>query len=124
MPIISSQVLAMIRRVTETSFSDTCLIERESNAVGTYGEPTHQWEVTAADKPCRLISVGARRGSGIAEAGAAESLEYEYRLIVAQDVTLAVDMRVTIAALVYNVVRIEDALTDEAYHSAILQRRD
>lgn len=71
-----------------------------------------------------MISVGARLGSGIAEAGAAESLKYEYRLIVAQDVALAVDMRVTIAALVYNVVRIEDALTDEAYHSAVLQRRD
>ena len=119
-----SQVSASIRRITATFLTDTCLLEQETNTRGEYGEPTHDWSITAEDVPCRLILVGQRYGSGIAEAAARETMKHEYRLIVARTVKLSTNMRATINGEVFNITRIETALTDEAFHAAVLQRRD
>lgn len=120
----SSQVVAMMQRVAGTFMTDTCLIEREVSTTGEYGEPVHAWEVTASDVPCRLIMLGQRYGGGVAEAGAAETMKREYRLEVATTVSLAVDMRVTIDEVVYDITRIETQLTNEVFQQCVIQGRD
>ncbi len=121
---VQAQTLAMIRRVTGGFLTQTCTIERESATTGAYGEPTHDREIVALDAPCRLIQIGLRTGSAEGDAGGAETLTVEYRLIVGRDVALAADMQVTVESLVYQVVRMETALTDESFHAATLYRRE
>ncbi|MBK9751814.1 MAG: head-tail adaptor protein [Chloroflexi bacterium] len=120
----SSQVVAMMQRVAAGFFTDTCLLEREVSTTGEYGEPVHAWEVTASDVPCRIIMVGQRYGGGVAEAGAAETMKREYRLVVAATVSLAVDMRVTVGGVTYDITRIETQLTDEVFQQCVIQGRD
>ena len=121
--MLSSQVLAMIRNTTALFLSESCTIEREGDAIGVYGDRSSAWVVTASDVDCRLIQIGQRTGSAVSEAAAAETMQDEYQLIVARSVSLDVDYRVTVGGVVYYVVRLEDSLTDEAFHSAIVQRR-
>lgn len=121
---ISSQVRAMIRNTAAAWNTDTCTIERESETRGEFGEPIHAWEVVAVDVPCRVISVGQRYGSGVAEVGAAETMKREYRLSLGLSVELSTDMRVTINDVVYQITRIETQLTDEVFQHAIIQGRD
>lgn len=123
MPALA-QVIAAVRRISATWLTDVCTIERETNTTGEYGEPIHQWEVMAVDEPCRVILLGQRYGSGIAEAGSAETMKREYRLVLGRSVELAVDMRVTVDAVVYDITRIETQLTDEAFQQVIMQGRD
>lgn len=120
---MNAQTLAMLRRVTAGFLTETCTLDREAATRGRYGEPTHDREVIGTDVPCRLILVGQRYGSGVAEAAGAETMRDEYRLIVGRDVALAPDLRVTVNGLTYDVVRIETALTDAAFHAAVLARR-
>jgi hypothetical protein len=51
-------------------------------------------------------------------------MKHEYTLIVARTVELSTNMRATINGEVFNITRVETALTDEAFHAAVLQRRD
>lgn len=120
----SSQVVAMMQRVAGTFLTHTCLLEREVSTRGEFGEPIHAWEVTASDVPCRLIMLGQRYGGGVAEAGAAETMKREYRLVVGATVELAVDMRVTVGGVVYDITRIETQLTDEVFQQCVMQGRD
>lgn len=120
--MVSSAVLGYIRRVVGQFLTTTCTIEREVNATGEYGEPTHAWELVAAAVPCRLLMI-KRDASGVQVAGEQETMREEYTLIVARGVTLEVDYRVTVDGETYDVVRLETALTDEAYHKAIVARR-
>lgn len=120
----SSQVVAMIKRVAGTFYGDTCTLEREANTTGQYGEPIHAWEVTATDVPCRVIMLGQRYGGGVAEAGSAETMKREYRLVVGATVELAVDMRVTVGGVMYHITRIETQLTDEVFQQCVMQGRD
>src|SRR5690242_7804430 len=121
--MISSQLTAYIRRIAGTFLTDTCLIERESETTGEYGEPVHAWEVTATGVTCRLIKAGQFNTPGGETPGAQETLQDLYRLVVAQTVTLDVDYRVTVNDAVYQVVRLESELTDEGFHAALVSRQ-
>lgn len=114
----------MYRREVANYLNQRARIERETAARGVYGEPVHGWEIVDENVPCRLIRLGRRNESGIEEAGSAETMRAEYRMIVGHEVTLAADMRVTIDGLTYGVVRIETELADEAFHACIVNRRD
>lgn len=124
MAAVSPQIVAMIRRETANFLTQRAQFQRETTARGEYGEPLHTWEVVASNVPCRLIRLGRRNESGIEEAGGAETMKAEYRLSVPTTTPLAADMRVVVDGLTYGVVRIETQLTDEAFHAAIVNRRD
>ena len=76
-----------------------------------------------SNEPCRLIQAG-RWAATSGQTGGAETLLFEYRLIVKADVALAIDQRVTVNGLTYDVVRVEAELTDKAFNSALLHRRE
>lgn len=120
--MVAGQTLAYIKRVVGQFLTDTCTIEREALATGQYGEPTHHWELVASGVPCRLLMI-KRDLSGVQVAGEQETMQDQYSLIVGDGVTLEADYRVTVGGETYDVVRLETALTDEAYHKAIVARR-
>ena len=120
---VSAQTLAYIRRVANAFLTDTCLIERESESVGAYGEPTHAWEVTATDVACRLIQAGQQNVAAAGVTGSQETLPDLYRLVIPRTITLDIDYRVTVNGAVYSVVRLETALTDESSHTALVSRQ-
>lgn len=115
----------MIQRMTEGFLTSTCTIEREEETpIDAYGDRSHEWVTVAEDVACRVIMAGIRTGGAIVERASQEQMRDEVRLIVSRNTALDVDYRVTLAdGTVYDVVRIETLLTDEAFHSAILNRR-
>lgn len=122
--MVSPQIVAMIRRETASFLTQRARVERETAARDALGGPTHAVEIVADNVPCRIIKIGRRNDSAIEEAGSAESLKDEYRLIFGRGVALGTDMRVVIDGLTYGVVRIETQLADEAFHACIINRRD
>lgn len=121
---VPTQIVAMIRRCTARFLTQTCTVERQkATPTDALGDRSHIWEIVAQNVPCRLIMAGQRTGSAVVERAMQEQMRDEYRLIVARTVALDVDMRVTVAGVTFDVVRIDTALTDEAFHSAILNRR-
>ncbi len=121
---MSPQVLAYIRRVTGETMTDTCTIEEASHTPDSMGGTSISWTEVATDAPCRIIQAGDQNRSQAMMAAEQETIRHLYKLIVAYDGELGVDMRVTCGGIVYDVVQVETALTDKAFRSAIIVRRE
>lgn len=120
---VSAAVLAMIRAKAATYLTDTCTVESATNTIDDYGAPVQTWSTVASGAACRIVLAGNRYATEVREAGAAETLRQQYKLSIGRNVPLAADHRVTCGGVVYDVVQVETALTDEVWHSAILVRR-
>jgi hypothetical protein len=120
----SKQFDAMMRRTVKQYLTDVCTIEQEVQTVDRFNAPIHEWELVAENEPCRVISLGQRYGSGVAEVAAAETMKREYRLIIGRELALGTDMRVTVDGVQYGITRIETQLTDGAFQGVIMQGRD
>jgi hypothetical protein len=127
----SSQTLAIVNQNVSVMLTDSCTIERESDAVGGMGEPLHEFEVVASDVACRMIRAGARSTGTNNVEGGREALTDRYRLIIPVGVVtdtngrliIGADCRVTMAdGTVYEVVDVEAALTDAAFVAAVVTR--
>lgn len=101
--------------------TDTCTISRETAGRGAMFEPLHQYAVVAADVPCRVILSNAG-DEGSASEGAAETIVERYRLITPVGTAFEVDDRVTVGGAVYDVVEINDRLTDNAFVEVTMRR--
>jgi hypothetical protein len=123
MPYLSTQQLAVIRRITEKAMKDVCRIERLANAVGTMGQPlTDAWEVVSEDVPCRLItSKGATLPATDVYADRI-TLEDTYTISLPVGTTLAADYRITINTTTWRVASVLDGRTDAADVQAVLLR--
>lgn len=103
---------------------DTCTLEQEVILTGEFGEPTRGWSLVASGVACRLItSGGAKSGNKVQETGAQETLEQEYRLVVAVGTPVGINQRVTVGGNTYFIVRIESGLTDELFRQAVVVKR-
>lgn len=121
--MLSAQTLAMIRRITGDFLTQTCTIEREAPTRGSYGEPTHDWEVQSTGTACRVIKAGQFNTAANELVGSQETLPDTYKLVVARSTTLDVDYRVTVDSEVFYVTRLETDLADEAFHAALISRQ-
>jgi hypothetical protein len=122
--VINSILRTQIRRTVTQYLIERCLIEQEQGGTGELGQETSVWVSVAADLPCRVISATrSTNTSAIDQAGAQETLREDYRLIVPAGSALDVNQRVTVNGAVYQVIRVETALTDEVYRSAVMVRR-
>jgi hypothetical protein len=105
--------------------TDICTISRETGATGTMGEPLHVLEVVASEVACRVIRSSQRLGSSaMAIVGSQEAMVEVYRLICPSGTAFTVDDVVTLASdgSVYQVVNVEDKLTDGAFAGAVMTR--
>lgn len=119
---LSSRTAAVVRRSVNAMLTERCTIERETGGTGLFGEPVHAWEVVAEDVPCRLITVGRRNSGETQVIGSRESVVDAFRLICPHDTAFTVDDRALIDGRRYEVVTVEDDLTDAAYVAAIVVR--
>jgi len=123
MPKISSRTLAIVRRNVGGMLTETCTIQRETGVKGTMGEPLHTWETVQADVACRVIMAGTRNTGDAENVGSRESLVEQYRLITPVTTPFTLNDRVVMSdGRVFQVVAVEDGLTDEAYASCIVTR--
>lgn len=122
--MVSKRTRAIIRRRANTLLTELCSIERETGATGLMGEPLHNWETVERNVPCRIILIGQFSTRSEYDAvGATEALVERWRLICPAGTTFAVDDRVRLAdGRVYQIVDVDDRLTDEAFVSAVMVR--
>jgi hypothetical protein len=103
--------------------TETCTIERETGVKGSMGEPLHTWETVQSGVACRLITAGTRNTGDAEIVGGQESLVERYRLITPVLTPFTLNDRVIMAdGRVFQVVAVEDGLTDEAYASCVVTR--
>lgn len=123
--MVSQRVLNALKVATAKFLTETCTIEQLANARDRYGNKIpNQWETVASGVACRVITTG---GQGInrtssMDVGSQEAMVETYRLIVPAGTSLDVDYRVTVNSVIYQVVSVLVARTDETDRQAILTR--
>lgn len=123
--MVNSRTLKIIQRRVNTFLTETCIIERQTGTRGRMGEPLNdQWETVASDVPCRIINISQTSSSSQSAAvGSTETLIERWRLICPAGTELAVDERATLPdGRVFQIVEIDDRLTDQAFVSAQIVR--
>lgn len=120
----SARTIAIVKKNVNAMLTERCNIERETAMTGLMGEPLHGWETVAADVPCRVIRVGqSSTQSEYESVGATEALVERWRLICPAGTVFAVDNRVKMAdGRVYQIVDVDDRLTDQAFVGAVMVR--
>lgn len=119
-------MLAQIRKVAYSFLTDRCDVMQETTSSrGATGEPIKNWMTVAANVPCRIIKPG-NTGSATAQALPAlqDTLQEVYRVALPVDIPLGVDFRIASGGEEYDVVRIEQSLTDQMTRIAIVSRRN
>lgn len=124
MPRISSRTLAKVRANVNEMLTETCSLQRETGTVGTMGEPLHTWETVQSGIACRVIQAGQMQStSATAVAGSAEAMVERYRLITPVGTPFKTDDRVVMSdGRVFDIVDVEDGLTDDAFAGAVMVR--
>lgn len=124
MPRISSRTLAKVRKNVNEMLTERCTLERETGTVGTMGEPLHTWETVQTGIACRVIQAGqTQSGSTTAVVGSAEAMVERYRLITPVGTPFTLNDRVVMSdGRVFEIVDVDDGLTDEAFAGAVMVR--
>lgn len=122
MPRFSARTLAIVQRNVNEMLTDVCTIKRQTGATGTMGEPLNQLELIASDVPCRVIRAKTPNANSQAVIGSQKAQVERYRLICPVDTAFRVDDVVSVGSDVYQVVDVEDKLTDGAFAGAVITR--
>ena len=111
---VPGAVLAQMRAAAEGLMTDSCTIEKLSNARGPAGERVNTWVTVSTGTECRLITYAARNsGTMIAVAGQSV-LPERYRIALPHGTTIAAQHRITLTSdsSVWLVENIEASQTD------------
>ena len=123
MPRFSSRTLAIVQRNVNEMLTDNCTISRETGATGQMGEPLHVLEVVASEVACRVIRARTPSNSTSQVVGSQEAMVESFRLICPSGTAFVTDDVVTTSdGSVYQVVSVEDKLTDGAFAGAVMTR--
>lgn len=123
MPRFSNLTLARVRKNVNEMLTETCTLERETAAVGRMGEPLHDQQTVQTSLPCRVIRAGRRSDLQTMPVGGQEAMVEMYRLICPVGTAFTKDDRVTMTdGRMFQVVSVEDGLSDEAFAAAIITR--
>ena len=123
MPRFSSRTLAIVQRNVNEMLTDICTISRETGATGQMGEPLHVLEVVASEVACRVIRARTPSSSASQVVGSQEAMVEVYRLSCPSGTAFVTDDVVTTSdGSVYQVVNVEDKLTDGAFAGAVMTR--
>jgi hypothetical protein len=103
--------------------TDCCTIRADALTPNAYGGTERSAQVVAENVRCRVITTGQKSGASSALVAGQETLAQEYKLAVGPEVALAVDQSVEVGGETYQIVRLETALTERFFRSAIMVRR-
>jgi len=100
-----------------TFLTDRCTILAQQPITDEFGAPAQSYTAVASDVPCRLI-----RGDkpSIKDLAFQEKSRETYRLIVGPGTQIQTGQRVTVDSVTYEVMGLRQALTDEAFHEALI----
>lgn len=123
MPRFSARTIAIVQRNVSEMLTDTCTIKRLTGATGTMGEPLNQMELIASGVLCRVIRAKTPSNGSQQVVGSQQSMVELYRLICPVGTAFVVDDVVTLSdGSVYQVVQVEDQLTDGVFAGAVITR--
>lgn len=88
-----------------------------------FGTERASLRLVAAAAACRVITVGRSNSSGVTITAGQDTITEQYRLAVLPDQEIDIDYQVTIGGCVYQVIRLETALTDAFFRHAIISRK-
>ena len=119
----SSRTIAKVRQIVGDTLTDVCDIDEQTTVTGSMGQVLQSWTTRSSGVMCRLIRAGASNSSDSGVQGGAEVIEDSVRIILPYGSEVAVDYRLVVAdGESYQVVAIEDALSDKGYVSVIGKR--
>lgn len=120
MPITTTLLRARAQSVYLTS---RCLLRVPSLTTNADGTPATAWNVIATSQPCRLIRASLSKSNATAiDEGQVLSVE-DYRLVLADSVTLDVGSQAIISNVIYDIVRLDQNLTESFFHHYVIARQ-
>ena len=123
MPHFSTRTIAVVRRAGNEMLTDTCVLSRKSMATGNMGEPLPVLTIVATGVRCRVIRAKVPANSSQQVVGSQQAMVETYRLECPYDTAFVVDDVVTLNdGTVYQVVNVEDQLTDSVFAGAVIMR--
>lgn len=114
---------AGLRGAAAGYLTERCTISAQAVVTNELGGSARVPRLVAADVPCRVITTGQKTGASSTVVAGQETLAQEYELQVGPEVALAVDQEVTVGGETYQIVRLETALTERFFRSAVLVKR-
>jgi len=124
MPFVTNQLMAHIRSQVSQLLTDTCTIERNEEVTDNrYGSKKPGWVVVASSVACRINLLNRSNQSLVEVMGGQEAMLDSYQLVLAYDVTIDRDYRITVNGVTYFVTRIESQLTNSAFKQVLLTRK-
>ncbi len=123
MPPFSTRTLGIVRRNVNAMLTDTCTIYSEGSGRDSSGAPLHTLESVASDVACRIIRSTSRAQTRAQTVAGQEALVELYRLILPVGTPFTVNDVVELSSGErYQVVNVEDKLTDSAFVEASITR--
>lgn len=123
MPPFSTRTLGIVRRNVNAMLTDTCTIYREGSGRDSSGAPLHTLELVASAVTCRVIRSTSRAQNRAQTVAGQEALVELYRLISPVGTPFTVNDVVELSSGErYQVVNVEDKLTDSAFVEASITR--
>lgn len=114
---------ARLRRKAQKFLSDTCNIQRATYpAPGAYMDVSPSgWTTIYTNEPCQLYRAGSSKDN-LTLVGQQTVAEYDYRLALGYDIEVQVGDRIVVGGKTYNVVGVQDELSQKFWSIAYLQR--
>lgn len=123
MPRFSDRTIAVVRRNVSEMLTETCTLQRRTGATGLMGEPLDTFENVATNVACRVIRARVPSQSTTQPVGSQEAMVDLYRMEFPYDTTLEVQLRAVMGdGRIYDLVSVEDDLTDKAFAGAVVKR--
>ncbi len=124
MPHFSTRTIAKVQANVNAMLTESCTLQRESGATGSMGEPLRNvFGNIATGVQCRVIRAKTPSGGTGMVVGSQEAMVELYRLICPVGTAFLVDDRVVMSdGRVFQVVNVEDGLTDKGFAGAVLTR--
>lgn len=108
----SERTLALVKRTKRAFLTDLAIVETEALTTNDYGGSLHSWQEVASSVPCRvLVETGGTNAAKMI--GEQEGISETYMIAIALGFfTPAVNQRITVNGQVFQVVNIQEHLTD------------
>lgn len=121
---MSAVMLAKLRAKAQAHYlTDTCKVERSQPVSTDFMELVDAWYTVADGVACRAVRAGAGTSQMIEKLGLGQAVGDEYKFAFADSQDLQADDRITHNGKVYDVVRLEDDLSEKFFRHAVVKLR-
>jgi hypothetical protein len=115
----------LYNRIKATAYGyleTTCTIKRKQHVTEESGARQETLVIVATDVPCRMIRIGARYDEKMDDVQGQQALGDNLRISIKSDVTIDVDYVIVLEGTDWHVIRLEEPLTNDVWHTAVVGR--